>query len=281
MGVSRGVLARFKIGVATSLASFVAPLVSRVLARFGMASEAVGPVETDESKTEPKDESLLDMETESDSDDLDDEPEQLSRDRRTDEVIRIGNGLKDQGTTLFKEQKWSAAIEKYREGFAAVPADISGYREAVARDLRVACLNNVAMCQSKIQAWDQVLITCAETQGIDPKNAKAWYRSGVAHHKLSQWTDAKQHLKKALELEPKNKKSGVNDYSRFDNLDYSDDDEDTKETEPAPPEAPPKQKSAPKNTTQKKTSPTKHKEQAAKPDSDSDENGEDEILSTK
>ena len=79
------------------------------------------------------------------------------------------------------------------------------YREAVARDLRVACLNNVAMCQSKIQAWDQVLITCAETQGIDPKNAKAWYRSGVAHHKLSQWTDAKQHLKKALELEPKNK----------------------------------------------------------------------------
>ena len=93
------------------------------------------------------------------------------------------------------------------------------YRSGVAHDLRIACLNNAAMCQVtsnilavfdrvlqvKIEAWDAVITTCSETIEIDSKTVKAWYRRGLANQKLRDWDHAKSDLRTALEIEPKNK----------------------------------------------------------------------------
>ena len=46
--------------------------------------------------------------------------------RKAADVIREGAALKDEGTALFKQSKWSAAADKYRQGFEAVPDDIAG-----------------------------------------------------------------------------------------------------------------------------------------------------------
>eukprot|EP00656_Telonema_subtile_P026771 TRINITY_DN2875_c0_g2_i1.p2 TRINITY_DN2875_c0_g2~~TRINITY_DN2875_c0_g2_i1.p2 ORF type:complete len:107 (-),score=46.08 TRINITY_DN2875_c0_g2_i1:6-326(-) len=57
---------------------------------------------------------------EAEEEEEEEEPEKYSGDRETDRVIREGTTLKEEGTTLFKQQKWSAAICKYNEAFEAV-----------------------------------------------------------------------------------------------------------------------------------------------------------------
>merc|ERR1711865_327708 len=235
-----------------------------------------------------------------DSDDQDDDEgdeEKFSGDRLTDKVIRDGTALKEEATALFKAKKFDDAIAKYREGFDAVPADISGYRSGVARDLRVACLNNSAMCQVKIEAWEAAVLTCNEVLEIDSKSVKAWYRQGLAYHKQCNWEAAKSSLRSALDIEPKNKdvvkelesvqkdvmatkkqKGGSNDYSRFDLLEDSDEEEAVKEPEPERrPEPKAKSKPAKKKSSPK---PAPKSKPASKPAVDSDDD-EGDLLSTK
>merc|ERR1712166_103884 len=204
-----------------------------VASAMSTTNEAVGEVLPDDAEVPVPQDS-------DDSADSDDEadPEEFSGDRLTDQIIREGTALKEAATALFKEKKFDEAINKYREGFDAVPGDISGYRSGVAHELRIACLNNAAMCQVKIEAWDAVISTCSETIEIDSKSVKAWYRRGLANQKLQDWDHAKSDLRTALEIEPKNKdvakqmescqkeqmatkkqKGGLNDYSRFDQKD--------------------------------------------------------------
>lgn len=253
-------------------------------------NEAVGEVLSDDAEVPVPQDS-------DDSDDSDDEadPERFSGDRLTDQIIREGTALKEAATALFKEKKFDEAINKYRAGFDAVPGDISGYRSGVAHDLRIACLNNAAMCQVKIEAWDAVITTCSETIEIDSKTVKAWYRRGLANQKLQDWDHAKSDLRTALEIEPKNKdvakqlescqkeqmatkkqKGGLNDYSRFDQLDDCSDEEPEPEPEPEkPPEAKPKAKPAKKKSAPK---PAPKKKPAPKVESSDDD---DDIMSTK
>lgn len=184
----------------------------------GMADD---PVKTAVSELSPTDDSQEEQPEPpavgDQSDDSDDQSEtsseaaedDLSGDRATDRMIRQGEALKLAGTALYKAGEYAAAVDKYKEGYAAVDAGIKGYREAVARELRVNCLNNAAMCHMKLTDWANAVESCSAAITVDGANGKALYRRAAAWHKMERWEEAKSDYKRALEIEPRNKELQV------------------------------------------------------------------------
>jgi len=207
--------------------------------------------------------------------DSDDEQDDDSSDRATDRAIREVTALKDQGTALFKEGKFSEAVALYLQGSSLMP-EIRGYREQVAREVKTACLTNAAMCCMKAKDYNACVTHCTSAIATDQRCVKAFFRRGVALKSLEKFEASKEDLKHALVLEPTNKavkqeleatnkeemskkkaKSGVNDYSRFDHLDVSDDEEEEKKEKDAQPVPETKKKSPPKKASAPPSQPSK------------------------
>jgi len=237
---------------------------------------------------------------ESDSDDAEVETADDSRDKITNAAIRAATELKEQGTTLFKEGKHAEAVAIYIKAADEMPP-ISGYREAVARDVKTACLTNAAMCLLKIEDYEGCIEQCLKAITVDKKCVKAYYRRGIAARKLEHFEEAREALKQASTLEPKNKaivqeldqtnkeemqkrkkKTGINDYSRFDNLDLSDDEEEQqKEEQRTPPPPSPEEKKKKKKQSAEKKKATAKPPPSKEAKEEEDDDDDDEIVINK
>jgi tetratricopeptide (TPR) repeat protein len=66
----------------------------------------------------------------------------------------------------------------------------------------VACYNNMAVCHLKRENWQRAIECGDSVIGMDPDNAKAYFRRGQAQAAMGAWHAATQDYKRAAELSP-------------------------------------------------------------------------------
>ncbi|KAJ3355744.1 hypothetical protein HDU83_002749 [Entophlyctis luteolus] len=66
----------------------------------------------------------------------------------------------------------------------------------------VACYNNMAACQVRLERWDRVVANADQALKRSPNNAKALFRRGQAYLKLGELLKAEKDLKQASNLAP-------------------------------------------------------------------------------
>jgi len=118
--------------------------------------------------------------------------------------IESATNSKEEGNALFKEKKFSEAIECYRQGiktldyrWGATPVE-----EKNMETLRVILNSNAAMCSLKINNLDDAVGFCNTAIELDPFNTKALYRLSEAYIGLSNFEKATEVINKCLEIDP-------------------------------------------------------------------------------
>lgn len=145
----------------------------------------------------------------------------------------VAGNFKEQGNDLFKIRRWVDAKEFYskaiavlqaeerkraeerllREGGAMVekPAQSDTGREEaeaeVTEQLKIleACLGNRSACHVQLQNYRSATLDCAHVLRLNPKNIKAFYRSGVALLALAKIPEADDACAHGLALDENHK----------------------------------------------------------------------------
>ncbi|KAL8438415.1 hypothetical protein ACSSS7_000158 [Eimeria intestinalis] len=107
-----------------------------------------------------------------------------------EETLAAAVSLKDAGNALFKEGKFSEALDKYQEGAKRLKRASSS--EAIA--VYVQLNSNSCMCCLKLERWQQALEAANKVLEKEPQNLKALYRRAVARGNLGRLQDAKDDL---------------------------------------------------------------------------------------
>ncbi|KAJ3245875.1 hypothetical protein HDU78_008466 [Chytriomyces hyalinus] len=137
--------------------------------------------------------------------------------------IAKGKELKELGNAEYKSagtdsKKLTLAIRHYYNAIAyfsgldnaqfqaLMPGQKSApLSDAVKADVEkniIACYNNMAACQVKLERWERVIVNSDQVLKKSPSNAKALFRRGQAHLAMNDLTKAENDLQKAAELEP-------------------------------------------------------------------------------
>ncbi|KAI9672884.1 MAG: hypothetical protein M1829_004434 [Trizodia sp. TS-e1964] len=137
----------------------------------------------------------------------------------------VAQNFREQGNDCFRSRKWSDARELYtkailwlrdarsKEAATATGIDANLTRNDTEidqseltreRDITEACLANRAACNYELQNYRSVTIDCAACLRLNPRNVKAWYRSGRALIALDKIPEAEDAVQSGLELEPLN-----------------------------------------------------------------------------
>lgn len=153
-----------------------------------------------------------------DIDDSDEELESKSNDPSKTIVNLVERMLeahqsKEKGNDLFEQNDLAGAKSAYEDALNKV----SDYNEAKAigtitdaqlqsevRNLVLSLRGNLAMVASKESSFSQAITQSTLALKIDPNHVKSLYRRGSARAKLLEYEEAKDDLKRALELEPTN-----------------------------------------------------------------------------
>jgi tetratricopeptide (TPR) repeat protein len=153
-----------------------------------------------------------------------------------DEKIEVSERLKEEGNTLYKEKKYSDAVDKYEEApslFHYCYSNDPGWRKnnrgidddvlvlvdetgadedeaAQIKKLRLSCCLNIAQCKLKLAKFDEAVKACDTALELDPENIKALYRRAEARVRPSGATAydhdcAIKDLNKASEIDPDDK----------------------------------------------------------------------------
>lgn len=111
---------------------------------------------------------------------------------------------KMKGNKLFGKKKYDAAAASYSEATGhlwkfnvAEPDDV--------KNLRVACLSNLAQCILSLERYDLALKSCNDALLVNEVHSKTIYRRGVAYSHLNKLSEAKKDFHRALVLDPENK----------------------------------------------------------------------------
>lgn len=101
---------------------------------------------------------------------------------------------KAEGNKFYKAEKFSEAIVWYDKAMA----------EASSQAEISILYSNRAMCQLKMQQYDDVLKSCDKAIELDANNQKALYRRMLAYSYQNNHTDALLAGEQLLELNPRN-----------------------------------------------------------------------------
>ncbi|XP_065920594.1 tetratricopeptide repeat protein 9C-like isoform X2 [Dysidea avara] len=126
--------------------------------------------------------------------------------------------LKDSGNELFKNGNTKNATKKYHQALMyvkgvlctdtsvpGIPEDlmyekVTKEEKAIGDELTALLHNNLAACLVKTTNWENVI---KHTSQIQPENAKALYRRGMAYYETNSLLKAEEDLEKAKTLAPK------------------------------------------------------------------------------
>ncbi|XP_059201878.1 peptidyl-prolyl cis-trans isomerase D [Centropristis striata] len=128
-----------------------------------------------------------------------------------DKVLSVAEDVKNIGNSLFKNQDWKAAVNKY--GKALRYLEVSGElleEEAQLKlePIALSCFLNTAACNLKMQLWQEALDSCNEALELDQANTKALFRRAQAWQGLKENSKAMIDLKKAQGIAPEDKAIG-------------------------------------------------------------------------
>lgn len=107
----------------------------------------------------------------------------------------IAQNFKEQGNDYFKGKRFREALGFYTQGVDAKPTDVA---------LREALLCNRAACNLELKNYGSVLRDCSAAITINPKSAKAYYRSGLALMALERFDEALDCCDRCLEFDKNN-----------------------------------------------------------------------------
>lgn len=93
---------------------------------------------------------------------------------------------KDKGNVLFKQGKYSRASKRYTKaaGYIEYDHDYSDEEKASAKQLKLSCHLNNAMCKLKLESFKEALDASEKALSIDPNALKGLYRSICYKNKL-------------------------------------------------------------------------------------------------
>lgn len=125
-----------------------------------------------------------------------------------DKVLSVAEDVKNIGNSLFKNQDWKAAVNKYSKALRYLEVSREHLEEEVQQKLEptaLSCFLNTAACQLKMQLWQDALDSCNEAVELNEANTKALFRRAQAWQGLKEYSKAMIDLKKAQEITPEDK----------------------------------------------------------------------------
>lgn len=96
---------------------------------------------------------------------------------------------KQKAERLEKDNDWQGALNIYCELIQNQPNDVE-------------CLSKIGWCQSRLQRYDESIITFSKVIEIEPKKAKWYYMVGYQYYCKQEWQQAIDYFRKALDLYP-------------------------------------------------------------------------------
>jgi len=114
------------------------------------------------------------------------------------------------GNELYTRGDLESALSAYTRALKALDAAPLEYDPTLdqalrdARQLRIACLSNQALCQWKLGDLAAATATCNQCLALDPANVKVLYRSAAVLAARKEYDAARARLAQLLRLEPNN-----------------------------------------------------------------------------
>ncbi|RLN68363.1 hypothetical protein BBJ28_00002232 [Nothophytophthora sp. Chile5] len=131
----------------------------------------------------------------------------ITAEMSSQELIVEATQKKDSGNRYFKEKNYEQAAKLYKRALKLLETwEHTEEDAAQCKDLLVALGNNVGNVQHKLKQFKEARQSSLEVLQLDPSNVKAMYRVGQIALDQSEFAEANEFLRKALEVEPKNGK---------------------------------------------------------------------------
>lgn len=128
-----------------------------------------------------------------------------STDMSAEERLAFAAQRKEVGSKLFKAQRYSLALERYK--FVIVYLQCYVGRSDNAKEMVRVCELNRAACLLKLGDNTGARDSCTEVLKVNPGNVKALYRRACAHLELKDNAEAAKDLRRLLEQDPENKEA--------------------------------------------------------------------------
>ncbi|XP_029908422.1 mitochondrial import receptor subunit TOM34 [Myripristis murdjan] len=109
----------------------------------------------------------------------------------SEQDVRKGQALREEGNALVKKGEHKKAIDKYSQSLTHNPAEVSTY-------------TNRALCYLSVKQYRDAVRDCDEALTMDSSNVKALYRRAQAHRELKDVKSCVDDLNRLLIVEPKN-----------------------------------------------------------------------------
>jgi len=128
-----------------------------------------------------------------------------------DKVLDIITKIKNAGNQFYKEKNYQKAVRKYKksckyiEHLRTCMGSTEDNEEEQIRKVEVPCCLNIAAAKIAEKKWDEAKVECDKVLEIQEENIKALFRRGQCHLGKKDYDLAMADLKRAQELEPKDK----------------------------------------------------------------------------
>ncbi|KPA86591.1 putative peptidyl-prolyl cis-trans isomerase (cyclophilin- 40) [Leptomonas pyrrhocoris] len=118
--------------------------------------------------------------------------------------IEAGEAIRQIGNTYFKNAAYALATDKYQKAVRFLVQVENQEAHPEVKEKLIACYNNTAMCAIKLERWADARHAASLVLNLDPKNAKALFRRGMAALNGSDADGAVEDLTQAHQMEPDN-----------------------------------------------------------------------------
>lgn len=114
---------------------------------------------------------------------------------------------KDEGTALFKDGNYEAALHRYMRASQHSEKffDLSPEDEKEVEQAKLSLHLNMAQCNLKLERWEKAIERCRLALVIDGASCKALYRRAYALERTKEFDKAKKDLTKASKISPDDK----------------------------------------------------------------------------